>query len=453
MSRMLFIITSILSFLSAHSQQPIAAFAADNVSGCAPLTVKFIDQSAGAPTNWSWDFGNGQLLSNKNNTITYSQPGIYSVKLVVRNANGINSIIKTNFIEVKAVPVVDFIVNKVSGCSNASFHFTDQSTVAGGVINSWLWDFGDGQTSNTNAPDHIYTAEAIYNVTLTVGTSIGCNTTLTKFNFLQVVPGVKADFSNTNPISCNAPFQVAYTNLSTGLGTISYAWNLGNGTSSAASPSATYNTAGDYTIKLVTKSSFGCSDSVSKTITIKKVTTNFTFTNTCISKTTTFQNTADDVPVSSMWTFGNAGQSAEINPSITFPSTGTFPVKLVNTYAGCTDSLTKNVVIQNNPVANFTSGTSVSCKAPFNVNFRSNSPGATGWTWDFGDGSTPETIKNPTHLYSAVGKFSISLTVSTSGGCVGTVTKQDFINITEPVVSISNAPGGGCAPFNYSPIA
>ena len=67
--------------ISIQAQDPVANFTANNTSGCGPLRVTFTDQSAGAPDSWSWDFGNGQLSILQNPTITYSQPGTYTVRV------------------------------------------------------------------------------------------------------------------------------------------------------------------------------------------------------------------------------------------------------------------------------------------------------------------------------------------------------------------------------------
>ena len=76
------------------AQAPVADFSADKLSGCAPLTVKFTDQSivppGGGPiTSWIWDFGNG-LQSVQHPTVAFSTPGTYTVKLIVRNSSGID---------------------------------------------------------------------------------------------------------------------------------------------------------------------------------------------------------------------------------------------------------------------------------------------------------------------------------------------------------------------------
>ncbi|HSC36679.1 MAG TPA: PKD domain-containing protein, partial [Chitinophagaceae bacterium] len=76
-------------------QNPVAAFTSNKTSGCGPLSVSFTDQSTGNVKFWNWDFGNNTLSNQQNPTISYAAPGVYTVKLVVRNANGADGITKT----------------------------------------------------------------------------------------------------------------------------------------------------------------------------------------------------------------------------------------------------------------------------------------------------------------------------------------------------------------------
>jgi PKD repeat protein len=63
---------------------PVAGFSADKVSGQAPLTVSFTDQSTGNPTFWNYDFGDGiNMTSVKNPSHTFRYPGNYTVRLTV----------------------------------------------------------------------------------------------------------------------------------------------------------------------------------------------------------------------------------------------------------------------------------------------------------------------------------------------------------------------------------
>lgn len=113
-------ILTVLIIISAASPgfaQVIANFSSDTVQGCAPLVVKFADKSTGSPINWKWDLGNGTVSFNQNSSTTYFNPGEYTVKLVVRNANNqADSITKTQFITVYATPVVNFKSSDTTGC-------------------------------------------------------------------------------------------------------------------------------------------------------------------------------------------------------------------------------------------------------------------------------------------------------------------------------------------------
>ncbi len=113
---------------------PVAAFTATPVSGCAPLVVSFKDQSTGDPKSWNWDFGNGQLSNVQSPVVVFSQPGIYSVKLVVKNASGTHGITKDNYIVVNPSPQADFSANITTGCTPVNVQFTDLSTDPAGAL-------------------------------------------------------------------------------------------------------------------------------------------------------------------------------------------------------------------------------------------------------------------------------------------------------------------------------
>ena len=62
-------------------------------------------------------------------------------------------------------PMADFIATNVSGTYPLTVDFVDTST---GLITDWLWDFGDGTTSASQSPTHLYTQEGSYTVNLIV---------------------------------------------------------------------------------------------------------------------------------------------------------------------------------------------------------------------------------------------------------------------------------------------
>src|SRR5690349_9529865 len=443
-----------LGGISSHAQDPVASFSADNTSGCGPLHVTFTDHSTGDPTSWSWDFGNGQLSTKQSPDVTYAQPGTYTVRLVVKNATGIDDTTQTGYITVFGPPSASFTADLTTACVPAAVQFTDHSTSPPGTsITSWLWNFGDGGTATGQNPSHTYTNTGFYTVSLQVTNSNGCKSTALIGRYIRIISGVNVDFAFSQPPTCQPPFLINFRDQSSGPGTLSYSWSFGNGsTSTVQNPSTTYNTAGTYTVKLSVQSDLGCSGTTSKDIIVAGKTTDFTApANICVGQTINFQNNSNPAPVSSFWTFSDGTTSSQINPVKTFLSGGTFQVKLINNYGNCKDSVTKNVTVISSATVDFSSDDSIPCSVPSTVQFTDKSPVASSWVWTFGDGTT-STAQTPTHRYTNPGLYDVSLTITLAGGCSNVITKSQYIKIKPIVASVTNAPAGGCAPFTFSPV-
>ena len=442
--------------LIAHAQ-PAANFTANITSGCAPLVVNFTDQSTGSITDWKWDLGNGVISAIKNPSTTYFNPGLYTVKLVVVAANGKDSLVRTNYINIISPPQIAFSTSTGTvGCFPLRVQFVDNSTPSVGTLTAWDWDFGDGTTSTQQNPFKVYTTAGNYNVTLKVTNSSGCAMQLVKPSFIRVTPGVKADFSSSQPVNCKPPELINFTNLSSGPGTLSYNWNFGDGNSSVQqNPSHTYITAGLFNVQLIVQSDQGCTDTITKnnSLSIGAFQSSFNVADKiCLGDTANFQNTSMPNPPNSTWYFGDGTTSFNKNPSKIYTAPGFYTVKLVNNYGACLDSASKTIEVVNNPVPVFTATQTAGCKFPFTTNFQDNTPGATQWRWDFGDGNTSP-LQNPTHTYNAFGIYNVTLTVTTTTGCKGTLTKNNFILIAKPVITVNGLPNGGCVPFTINPTA
>ena len=103
---------------------PVFDFTANVTSGTAPLVVLFTASgTGGSSASWLWDFGDG--INSKhamNATHTFTDPGTYTVSLIVENSAGNSTVVKTNYIVVKirdfvvpGVPIVDFSCNVTEG--------------------------------------------------------------------------------------------------------------------------------------------------------------------------------------------------------------------------------------------------------------------------------------------------------------------------------------------------
>jgi len=146
---------------------PIANFEPDT-AGCSPLLVQFRNLSENVES-YLWDFGDQTFSSEQNPSHTYTIPGNYIVKLTVTNIAGQSS--HNRLITVYQKPTAVFNVYPTEVINNSQVVvFTDFSY--NGV--SWLWNFGDGNTSVEESPWHKYESEGIYKITLKVTSKDGC---------------------------------------------------------------------------------------------------------------------------------------------------------------------------------------------------------------------------------------------------------------------------------------
>ncbi len=429
--------------------QPKANFKADITNSCAPLVVTFSDLSTGNPTSWKWDLGNGTTSLLQNPSVTYFTPGQYTIKLVVKNALGADSLIKTKYITVFALPTVAFGGTPLIGCKTLSVTFTDSSKAGSGNITSWQWDFGDGTIGSTQNPTHLYASPGSYNVTLQVQNSFGCIKNIMKPAYVLVGTGIVPDFSNTLPQNCTGPNDIQFQNLSTGSGTLSYKWDFGDGaTSTETNPNHHYTNKGSYKVKLVVTSNTGCKDSIVKNnAVVIGMSPSFSSPGTvCINTSFTLTNTSVPTPTSVMWDFGDGTTSNELNPTKTYKSAGFYKIKLTAQVGNCIDSAIKFITIASNPVINFSANSTVGCTKPANISFTNNTINGASFTWDFGDGATSND-KNPVHTYADTGTYTVTLIATSAKGCTDTLRKKEYIKILVPDVKIDNKPDSGCVPF------
>lgn len=173
--------------------KPLTNLTANMTEGPAPLAVLFTDESTGDPTSWLWNFGDGTTSDRQHPEHIYLAAGIYSVSLTATNAGGSNTTVKANYISVTASPLppsADFSAEPRSGPSPLTVRFTDRSI---GNATSWLWDFGDGNTSTTQSPTHTYHAQGIYSVSLIVNNTHGSNRT-ERLDYITVITSPVSEY-------------------------------------------------------------------------------------------------------------------------------------------------------------------------------------------------------------------------------------------------------------------
>jgi len=160
---------------------PSPAFTFDSL--CSGLPTFFYDQSSpgsGVITKWNWDFGDGGTATGSNPLHTFKKNGYYYLKLGVTSSYGCYNRDSTN---IKIGGVTASFTSPVRGCLGTPIQFTDQSN-SDTAIESWIWLFGDGDSSHQQSPLHYYLKKGQYTISLFVRNYKGCVDTLIKKNYL-----------------------------------------------------------------------------------------------------------------------------------------------------------------------------------------------------------------------------------------------------------------------------
>lgn len=410
---------------------PLADFSASSPTNCDDYNVfAFTNLSTGA-VSFLWDFGDGSGSSLASPTHTYSAPGSYTVKLIATNSFGCQDIeIRNSLITILPNPLATIGVNQSSTCDvNTVFQFSGSSANAA----SWLWNFGDGNTSALQNPSHQYSTPGTYPVTLIVTSAGGCSDTVQAQNQISIGNSLVPSFTVSDSAGC-APHGVQF-DCTVGNAT-SWLWDFGDGsTSTSDNPFHTYVNPGAYSVTLTVTTQSGCNGSVTVPALITadaRPLANFTVVQDsgCSPFTPQFIN-ASTGATNYFWQFSTGDTSPAFLPGITLNTSGQIDVTLTAISAnGCRDSLRRIRLLRVfNPSANFSGFPLTGCPG-MNVQF--NYPGSvpltTSYLWNFGDGNT-STLPNPSHTYTAIGNYTVSLIITNIFGCRDTVIQPGYVQV------------------------
>ena len=219
-------------------------------------------------------------------------------------------------------------------------------------------------------------------------------------------------------------------------------WNFGDGNSDTViSPSHLYAAAGIYQVTFIVWSDDStCKDTLTQPVVVNPtLVADFLSDTVCLSSATTFTNTTTGSISSLSWDFGDGSGSTFI-PDTThvYALPGTIPVTLiVKSSSVCSDTITKNVVINDLPNTQFS--ISNQCQfvntSPVNITTTSfpASLATMDWAWDFGDGGA-SLLQNPTYAFNTVGSYTVQLIATTDKMCADTFSLPIVIN-PKPVAS------------------
>ncbi len=425
-----------------------SALSVDKNAGCTPLKVQFSDLSNGA-LSWQWDFGDGTTSTVANPSHTYSVNGNYDVTLICTfPGNCIDTSVYYNFIK-SQTPKSDFYSPTVAGCSPTQISFTNTSTDA----TQFEWDFGDGGTSTSVNPSHIYNIPGYYSIRLISTNSYGCKDTILKPNYI-FIPGTYSNFSLSATQGCQN-LLTAFSDLSINAST--WFWNFGDGYIDAVqNPSHMYQDTGTYIVTLITHDTLGCSSSFTYPIPIRifqnpiSAATATTYSG-CSHFTTTFVNQslyADNY----YWEFGTGDTSTLQNPTYTYNAGGNyFPTLITITNNGCRDTFIFNnpINVLQTPTALISLSDTTACN-PATITFTSQSINTINsqYNWSLGSGGN-STGAISSASFNNAGNYTVTLITTNNNGCSDTSLAN--LTILESPTADANANiEEGCHPLTVN---
>lgn len=437
--------TKTISITSANS--PDIDFTSENICVNSPVSFSAIN-SSGNLTGHKWDFGDLQLSTEPNPSITFTTPGIFSVVLEVTAVNGCSNT-KAKTITIYNPPSSDFIFQGLSPlCTNQEYSFLNTSTFDAALSPLWEWQLEGGFISSDRNLATTFLKPGSQNVTLKASIP-GCST-----EFTRIIEDVKAgpliDFSVGT--LCEA-VATTFANLTSGAVT-GYRWYFGDGEgSSVSNPIKTYFTPGNFQVTLEATNSEGCQNSKTQAIQVySQPQPNFSLDLppfSCAGTPSQFNDLTpapDDSNIAQwQWNFGVAGAtSANQNPTYTYTAAGEYDVSLTTTTNfGCQASTQKRITIAPSPSANFTAGAACVNQG---TQFQATGTDIKSWQWTIL--TSTYNLSAPLHVFTSPGEFTAALTVVGDNDCIASANQL----ITVPIVptldfSATNLCAGQAANF------
>jgi gliding motility-associated-like protein len=240
---------------------PIADYTTNTV--CLNETSYFSNLSylSSGSMNYQWNFGDGNTSITQSPTHTYLSEGAYQVTLKTISDKGCEDDI-TQLLTIYPLPVVNFSPDLYNGCMPLDVIFANYTTISSTNLQSFEWDFGDGNTSSSQSPNHSFTQSGIYPISLTVTSDKACTSINDTSVVIEAYPLPIADFNYTPEYITIMSPQVEFSDLS--FDPTSWNWILGDGNiTDEQHPTHTYSDTGTYQIELWISNQYGCIDSSS----------------------------------------------------------------------------------------------------------------------------------------------------------------------------------------------
>src|SRR5690554_4312551 len=388
---------------------------------CIGDTVYFnnLTTAIGGTPTYSWDFGDGSPISNsKNPTHVYTSPGPFTVELTASNIAGCDSTIKK---QITLGPTAAAGNNQVI-CIGDSVQIGGTSTGTGPLVYSWR---PAASLSNPNIQNPKAGPSTTTNYILTVTDTNNCS------NFdtvrVSVSPIPVADAGGDKTI-CSGD-DVLIGGAPTGPLLATYSWNNGTSLDDPTDPNPRANPTVTTTYTVTVSVGANCFDTDQITVYVLPPVN----INAGVDKTIC---DGGSVQLDGSVTGGTGGLTYSwspidslSNPSIlkpiASPTQSTTYTLTVTDSLGCSDSSQVRVTVNDNPLVDFSYTNACLLQQTSFTDLTSvNNGTANSWSWDFGDGLGTSNQQNPNYTYAASGTYKVVLVVSSSMGCIDSISKN-----------------------------
>ena len=426
-----------------------------------PTLVRFFDMSEGHVNSRLWIFGDGTTDTSKNPVHMYPSLGNWPVTLEATNdTTGCTSRdLMSLFLH---VPTAEFSVSDTAICKGDTLLASQFTQTFSHPVSLYGYTFNPPNVIyDGNVGGFIFPFPGLYTVTLSFLDFNGCTHDTSKSNYI-LVADPNPSFSVTPTIGC-APLVTNFTETGTntpGAYTTNWTWVFGDGTTANLTSGTTTHTyaPGIYSVKVYLTDNIGCVDSLLRPNYIQSRQTIAAFkaddTTACLNQPIDFTNNSSSstgAVLTYTWDFGDGSPTSNaVDPIHTYTQTGAFTVTLIATdNTGCADTLTLPAYIKvAKPSASFTMSDTFALCPPLIVQFTNSSTGAAGYTWDFGDGSSPSPVPNPSNIYTNPGIYNIRLIATNSYGCTDTAFGR--ANVLGYSGALDYMPQAGCNPLTVN---
>ncbi|MEL1241102.1 PKD domain-containing protein [Flavobacterium flavipallidum] len=416
---------------------PVVDFTFNNDNSCSGTPITFVPEVSGdAPFTYEWDFGDGTTSTNSNPTHTFTALGCgsqtFTVKLTVKDRNGISTTSASKIVTVKQKPDLKFVnpdaantsVFERCGDNNTNLAYTirvGNASASASCISSYNIDWGDGSTeTNVSFPKtHTYQRLGSFKMVITAIGNAACNNTVEYIvkNSNNPVGALIAPGNTTNFCIPVAPMNFAIGSWALNPSDTQYTVNYGDGSTA-------------------------------------------TYTQTQLERSVYYNaanpSASQDFPIPHTFTQSNCPGGSTV-------------VLFISNSCNNTTLTAGPIIILDKPTISFSSpsvacaNSSVFFSNTTRAGYKNNCSTVGVYTWDFGDGTTSNQV-SPSHIYSRPGTYTVRLNAVTPCGvgveyrrdiCIETTVQPDFtfgnacINSNTQITNTTNTQSLTCGNVSY----